>query len=264
MKRRLFVLLVLAVLTIVPVMAQDSILNIVQFNKFSFGYDSAAATGVNIYQFPGDPVELEYPGGPQPPYTSFLLYNQLPVPEYPQAAGSVAEIRVYEVERLPGYTFHEQRYQELMTMLTERPDLTPYMQVPGDMAVMIELPFLPVYPAAQVIRAQVKYVETDVVQGISFVTAFRQDVSPFMAGEFLYTFQGISKDGSRYVSVIAPISTALFPSEMPAQFDYEAFSATYATYLAESINTLNTATPEDFTPSPVTFEVLLQTFAFEE
>jgi hypothetical protein len=261
MKRRLSLLLMLLVVWIVPVMAQDSVLNIVKFNDFSFGYDSAMATGVNIYQFPGDPLDLEGPGGPQPPYTSFTLYQALPVPEYAQV--SAGEIRVYDIALMPDYSFYDQDYQQLLALLTDRPDLTPYMQVPGDMAMIVELPYLPIFAAGQAIRAQAKYVETDVVQGISYITAFRQDVYPFTSNEFLYTFQGISKDGSRYISVVVPVSTPLFPAEIAADFNMDTFFNSYNQYLTDSVTTINNATPEDFTPSPVSLEVMLQTFTFD-
>src|SRR5688572_8916922 len=98
MSRRMIVFLPLLVaLLIIPAVAQDSVLNTVTFNDFSFGYDSAVATGVNIYQFPGEPVDLEQMGGPEPPSTSFTLYNQLPVPEFSRE--SAGQIHIYDMER---------------------------------------------------------------------------------------------------------------------------------------------------------------------
>jgi heat shock protein HslJ len=121
---------------------------------------------------------------------------------------------------------------------------------------------MPVFPAGQVIRARAQYVETPAVQGISYVTVYRQDASPFLGNEFLYTFQGLSTDGTRYVSAIFPLDTALFPAETPTDFDYEAFIEGINDYFAESIAILNGASPDAFTPSLATLDALIQTFTF--
>jgi hypothetical protein len=124
------------------------------------------------------------------------------------------------------------------------------------------LPFMPVFPAAQVMRARARYVDTAAVAGISFVTAYRQDASPFINNEFLYTFQGLSTDGTYYVSAIFRLMTDLFPSELPADFDYEAFAASLMDYFTDSTALLNDATPEAFSPSLTTVDAVIQSFAF--
>jgi hypothetical protein len=65
------------------------------------------------------------------------------------------------------------------------------------------------------------------------------------------------------VSAIFPLNTALFPTDMPAVFDYDAFIANINAYFADSVATLNGATPEDFVPSLTTLDVVIQSFVFE-
>jgi hypothetical protein len=123
------------------------------------------------------------------------------------------------------------------------------MTVEEDWASVNELPFLPMFPAAQVIRARAHYVETPSVSGVAFVTVFRQDAFPFVADEFLYTFQGVSTDGSTYIAALFPVEASVFPAELPSDFSYEEWSEAIPAYMNESIARLNEAAPADFTPS---------------
>jgi heat shock protein HslJ len=242
-----------------PVLAQDSA-NAITFNNFSFSFDSSLASNVNITQFPGDPPDLEQPGGPEVAHTQFVLYTTPPAPE--SYFDAPIAIRVYRTADFGPYEFPSQQLQQLQTLLAERPDLAEFMVVPAEGTPGNSLPFMPVMPASQAIRAQAHYVETAGTQGVSYVTVFRQDVSPFTGDEFMYTYQGLSNDGAYYVSMVAQLSTDLFPAEIPADFDYDAFTATFTEYLTESVATLNAASPDDFTPSLTALDALAQTFTF--
>jgi hypothetical protein len=247
------------VLTALPALAQN-VLNLITFNNFSFSFDSSLAANVNVTQFPGDPPDLEQPGGPEVAHTQFVLYTDPPAPE--SIFDAPIAIRVYRAADFGPYEFPFQQLQQLQTLLAERPDLEPFMTVAADDMSANKLPFMPVLPAAQVIRARAQYVETSALQGISYVTVYRQDASPFTSNEFLATFQGISADGTYYVSVVARLNTGLFPSEIPADFDPEAFAETMNDYLNESIATLNAAAPQDFTPALPALDGLVQSLAF--
>lgn len=260
MKPRL-VLLVLFLLSLAaPVMAQDGGIHTVAYDGFAFSFDAALASNVTISQFAGDPVDLEQPGGPQAPYTEFLIYNGTPAPQSWWDAAGV--IRVYGTADLAAYSTHQTELANLQNLLATRADLTPYMQI-GDINVeQPTLPFLPIFPAHQVIRARAQYIDTPMLAGISYVTAFRQDVSPFIGSEFLYTFQGLSGDGLYYVAGFFRLNTPLFPAETPADLDYDEFVANFQTYLNDSITTLNNAAPTDFTPSLDLIEPIVQSMGF--
>ncbi len=256
MKFKWIAIILVMVLFGVPVLAQNGI-NIITFNNFGFSFDSSLATNVNVTQFPGDAPDLEQPGGPEVAHTQFVLYSQPPAPESMFDA-SVA-IRVYRIADFAGYEFPAQQLQQLQALISNRPDLAQFMVVSADNTSENALPLM---PAAQVIRARAQYVQTPSLLGVSYVTVFRQDVSPFTGGEFLYTFQGMSNDGAYYVSAIARLSTNLFPAEIPSDFDMDQFNATFNDYLNQSVATLNNAAPEDFTPSLTALEALVQTFSF--
>jgi META domain-containing protein len=258
MKRKLIVLTLLLILGVIPALAQDGTPNSVQFNGFRFSFDSALATNVNISQYPGDPTDLQQPGGPEPRYLQFNLYTGQPAPE----AGFDAPIsvRVYSLADIAAYPDSMAQVQALQNLSAQQPDLASSMTVNADNTASNALPFLPVMPAAQVIRARAQYVETPVLHGISYVTVYRQDVSPFTNNEFRYTFQGISNDGLYYVSMVSQVIAPDFPAEIPADFDYDAFTAGFTDYLTESVGKLNSAAPDAFIPSLTALDSLPQSF----
>src|SRR5215213_2739956 len=255
--RRLF-LAILLVLFALPAAAQDDGTNTVALNDFNFRVDPTIYSGVNINQFAGDPPDLEAPGGPEVKHTQFILYNQYPVPE--SIFDAPGAIRVYNTADFEGYEFPTMRLEQLQTLLDEQPDLSTYMDTTitdGN-----ELPFMPVLPAGQVLRARAEYVDLPTVAGIRYVTIYRQDVSPFLGNEFFYTFQGISKFDGQYVTAIFRLNTDLFPSEYPQDFDYAVFSEQFPQYMADSVATLNAAAPEDFTPSLDALDSMIVSLSF--
>jgi hypothetical protein len=242
----------LALILAMPLWAQD---NTVSFNQYSLTFPPTVASNVAISQFPGDDPALEQPGGPEVKHTEFLLYNGTDA-----LSGSIAgSIRVYNTADFASYPNNNTEFTNLQTLLAERPDLTPYTVADAN-SVPNSLPYLPIAPGTQVLRGQVEYLDTPSLQGIRYVTVLRLDVSPFTGSEFIYTFQGISTDGSTYVSAVFPLNTSLFPAEIPSDLDQATFEEQYPSYLEENAATLNSATPDDFTPSLTMLDALIQSF----
>jgi len=245
-KIKSIILLACGLLLIValPVFAQGET-NSVAFNGVSFQFPAALASSVNISQHAGDPVDLQAPGGPQAPYTEFLLYNETPAPESIFDAGG---IRIYRTADFANYPDYRANADAVSSLVSGQADLTPYMAA-NTADNSNALPFLPVVPASQVIRAYARYVGNASFSGIAYLTALRQDVSPFVSNEFIYTVQGVSTDGSTYVSAIFPLTTTLFPEEITGDFDMDAFVAGFEQYINDSVATLNAGLPTDFTPT---------------
>jgi hypothetical protein len=158
-----------------------------------------------------------------------------------------------------GNEARESQIIQMQSLLDQRPDLASYMTM--DSTILNALPFLPVFPAAQVIRARAQYVETDAVMGISYITVYRQDIGPFIASEFMYTFQGMSKDGMYYISAMFPVEPSMFPAEYPV-VDLTTFDM--VAYANDSIAQLNAAVPEDVTPSLTSVDAVFASFAFAQ
>lgn len=257
MKMKVFVALLLLALVALPVMAQDG-MNNVSFNGISFAFDPALASNVNISTFPGDPVDVQQPGGPEVAHTEFLLYSgQIP----PSSWEGVGMLRFYRVSSFEGYEFPSQQLTQLQTLLAERPDLAQFMTAAEDQSA-ITLPFMPVFPASQVIRARAHYIDGAAVAGVAYVTAYRQDASPLVAREFMYTFQGLSNDGQYYVAATFPIVATMFPENLDAGFDPEAFVAEIINYFNQSIEQLNSAAPDAFVMPLDVYDALIQTITF--
>lgn len=254
----LAILIALLALSAAPAQAGGKV-NSVTFNGFSFIYLSSLANNVNINQFPGDPADYQAPGGPQPPYTEFILYDGLAAPQ--SGFDGAAAVRVYLASDLANYPDSRAEYDQLQSLLAERADLAPYMVVGANLSENT-LPFLPVLPAAQVIRARAQYIDTPSISGISYVTVYGQGPSPFVSSSFIYTFQGLSQDGLYYVTMIASVPMAMFPAEIGADFDMDAFIAGITDYFNESIATLNAATPEQLDRKLSDIDTTIQSMTF--
>jgi heat shock protein HslJ len=262
MKYKLLALTLLMALLVAvfPAFAQDNTASTVQFNGVGFSFDSTLATNVSITQYAGDATDLEQPGGPEARHTQFNLFTEQPAPE--SFFDAPVGIRVYRTADLAAYEGSMVQVTALQDLLANRPDLAAYMTVDAENSSSNALPFLPVAPASQVIRARAQFVDAPTISGISYVTVYRQDVSPFINNEFWYAFQGISTDGLYYVSAVMRLTVPDFPAELPADFDYEAFTATFTDYLTESVANLNAPAPEAFTPALTALDTLVQTFTF--
>jgi hypothetical protein len=257
-KIKWLVLIAVMMLNVVPVWAQDGGMHTVGMDGVTFRFDAAMAQNVNIVTFAGDPVDLQAPGGPQAPYTEFLLYSGMSAPE--SAFDAIGSVRIYRTADFAAYPMHQNILIALQNLLAARSDLATYMVVQPNMA-DVTLPFLPVYPAAQVIRAQAQYMDTGMVSGIRFLTTYAQGPMPLLSNSVFYTFQGISADGTRYVSVIFNLNASMFPAEVPSDFNYDAFVADLAGHFNGDIATLNAAAPEAFAPSLTTLDALVQSLA---
>jgi hypothetical protein len=261
MKTRLFLLVLLLIVAVTPGLAQEDTPPTITIAGLTLAVDPDFAPGINVMRY-GEAQTDMMPVAP--PHTVITLYDgESAVPGILEAAGT---IMIYETAALAeGDSEYTRRYESLRTLLAEQTDFTAFMQatMPGE-SVETTLPFLPVFPAAQIIRALPEYVDLDGVSGISYVTAYAQALYPFTAGEFMLTFQGISDDGEALVTAVFPINIDTFPAEPPAaDFDYDAFIATFETYLTESIDTINNADASMFTPSLATLNGIIESFVIE-
>lgn len=261
MKTRLILIVLLLAVAVTPGLAQQDTTSTLTVGGLTFAVDPDFAPGMQIMRHTAASTETM---PVEPPHTMITLYDGAEtVPGILQANGS---IMLYEAATMTeGDAEYTRRVETLQGLLDEQTDLTTFMRgnLPGE-EIDVTLPFLPVFMAAQIIRAQAKYVELDGLSGIRYITTYRQDVGPFAADGFLLTFQGISDDGATVVTAAFPISIDLFPVEATgADFDYTAFVETYDEYLAESIETINDAGASNFTPSLDVLDGIIESFVIE-
>ena len=111
------------------------------------------------------------------------------------------------------------------------------------------LPFLPFWNAGSMIHSNIEYIQFQNGSGVRYLTQYGQDVSPISNQRFFYTFQGITSDGSRYISVIFPVNNPVLPptSDLPAD-SYNQFTENYPTYIQNLKNQLDAQPPDSFIP----------------
>ncbi len=243
MKTRLIFVVTLLIMGLaLPAFAHEGETLTVVYDNLSLTIDKDFASDVSVVNIPADPPEYG-PGFAEPASIQIGFANP-PEGFYPD---SILTLRFYDVQNFADYPEHQKRLEQLQMLLKDRPDLTSYLEVRENVSENT-LPFIPVYPHGQILRARAEYVETPILRGIEYITAFSADVSPFTSTSFLYTFQGVTLDGAHYVSGQGFVTTSLFPVEISA-FDPAEFQAELNTYLNESVATLNGAKVEDFSPS---------------
>ncbi len=149
-----------------------------------------------------------------------------------------------------------ERVQAMQALLTQKP------AAPGE-----EIPMLPVYNEAQVLRPQVKYLSFGNGAGVRFVTLLSQGLMPVTNQEVFYTYQGLTTDGAYWVSAILPVSAALLPADAGAAgnppaggvgFPANPDGAQVKAYYQAVTDKLNATPAGQFTPSLEALDAMMQ------
>ena len=259
MKSRSAVAMVaLAILVLgVPVSAQDETTP-VAFDGigFAFGPDlgaSVASTRVPGQSVPSEPVSF----APDAAHVTFTLYGAAREGRRPPRIGwSESTVRAYRIADLADHEGASAQVAALQGLLADPDSLPGFMEIRDDGG--DPLPHLPVdTAAAQAIRARVAMFDTATLEGIAYVVGYRQDVSAFAAGDFWYTFQALSKDGAWYVSGDFVVEAPGFPEQVRPR-DQRGIDRRWERYLADSVSSLNAATPDAFSPSLASIDALIE------
>jgi hypothetical protein len=237
----------------------------VSFDGIGFDFDRSLGASVNILQVPGQRPSPNAIVEPDAAHLAFTLYGRRDeATKIPRAWVAPEVLRFYRTSDLAGYDLASQQLVALGSMLSERPDLAAAMTV-TDQGIPGPLPFLPIVDAGQGIVARAQYVDTPQLAGIAYLTAFRQDVWPFAANEFLYTFQGLSDDGQWYVAADFLVDASMFPDKVKTKEGNRIASSIkrYTKYLRQSVETLNGASPDAFSPPLTSIDALIMSITFE-
>lgn len=128
------------------------------------------------------------------------------------------------------------------------------------------LPFLPVFPAAQVFRAQYRVLPFGSGGGIRYLTLYAQYFAPVNNHDLFYTYQALTGDGKYWVSAILPINNPILPDNAdnpPAGITWEEFSNAYETYRADMTDQLNSQTSESFIPALSALDTLVASIVIQ-
>jgi hypothetical protein len=120
------------------------------------------------------------------------------------------------------------------------------LQSPQEIA---EMPFLPLTNNVQAMHANIQYLDFKNGQGLRYLTQLNQGIVPFNNAGLIYTYQGLTADGKYYVAAVLPLNHPSLPADAAITGNEPLeFSADFAAYKANVVNTLNTAAPGTFTP----------------
>lgn len=179
--------------------------------------------------------------------TTELPHDQLPAHTHVTFNGDEAYsfLDVFDTADFDEYTYPEAQLSytaeadALEALLDERPEL----------ALEDTLPRLPLMAPPLAFHARERYINFDGGSGIFYLAYYTFDVDILLEGSIVAVFQGLSDDGSTYISAVLPINTNYLPAERPESFDYEAFSAGYGDYITSIKIAMNGQPSVTFEPT---------------
>jgi hypothetical protein len=146
-----------------------------------------------------------------------------------------------------------ERIAELGDLLRERPD-----------AIVSEIPILPIPNGAQMLRAQVEYLEFSQGSGVRFVTQYAQETRHVNNQEVFYTFQGLSDDGRYYVSAFFPVTSSVLPAANCAKPDCnDAPQRPEDTDVTGASLALDASPPADFAPDLAVLDAVIRSIRID-
>lgn len=256
-------LLIVMLFVVTAVYAQDGETVEVTFENVSFEYDTALAADVETEVVEAIPFTDEMPlMGATPEHLRFDFVDYAGQPDFFHAP----RILVYRVADFPDFSISDEygdygyapRAEDLAALLEEE------AEIEDEFFAETELPFLPVFNAAQVLRAQVEYLEFESGMGLRFLSYYAQAMMPITSAEVFYTFQGLTEDGEYYVAAILPVDPGFLEAEIDNEtFDWEAFSEDYEAYLTETVEALGSLPADEFTPSLEMLDALVASITIE-
>ena len=113
------------------------------------------------------------------------------------------------------------------------------------------LPILPLVNATSVMIARANYIETEPLHGVEALTLLAQSYAVINNYSMIYTFQGITNDEKYWIGIVLPITQNSLPADdsvVPGAH-FQTFADQYETYSSEVEATLDSATPDSFSPS---------------
>jgi hypothetical protein len=220
----------------------------VNYEGISFSFDKNIARTIIPNFIQGQNLGEEHmPGDTYPSYVEFSFETYAVSDHFHDP-----KIRIYPVEE----------YRIINTNATNVIDKLQQALInkPGG-SEMSDLPFLPIWPAAQIFSAKIEYIDFQNGSGLRYLTMFGQAVYPIDNKNLFYTYQGITDDGRYYISAVLPVINGGLPNDGASLLDdYEGFIENWDTYLAETLTWLEEQTPQSFLPNLEDLDAMMSSF----
>jgi hypothetical protein len=218
----------------------------VSFEGIQISFDPSIADSMNTTIIPGKNLGDDFmPGETYPSHFEFTL-NGYAVSDHFQTP----KILIYPVEEFRSISaYADEQFNNLQSALIQRP---------GGSS-MSSLPFLPLWPAAQLFSSQVSYFDFQNGSGMRYLTMVGQDIYPVDNHHLFYTYQGITSDGQYYVSAVFPITHPGLPDDGFALIgdDYLSFSNNWENYIIETLRFLGEQSLESYFPSMLLLDEMM-------
>jgi hypothetical protein len=185
-------------------------------------------------------------------------------PDMPTFALNPAQVEITLSDYLLQNKFHQPRlivspiagYQQLGQVFSDRfVDLLSVLATrPADRE---NLPFLPLFNAAQIFHTTPAYLDFQNGSGVRYLTQFDQAYMPITNHSLFYTFQGVTADGLYHVALILPVTNLSLPADESGVTDWQAFANNFPTYIVEVRSLLETSNSADFSPALAELDALV-------
>jgi hypothetical protein len=127
-----------------------------------------------------------------------------------------------------------------------------------------DLPFLPMWPAAQMFSTKVSYFDFQNGSGVRYLTMYGQDIYPVDNQNIFYTFQGLTQDGRYYISAVLPITNVNLPYDGSTEVDdWMAFDENWETYINDTVHWLNDQVNSNFSPDLSMLDQMMASFKID-
>ena len=124
------------------------------------------------------------------------------------------------------------------------------------------IPHLPIYNAAQIMRAKISYFDFRNGSGVRYITQYGQGVGPISNDSAIYAFIGLTTDQQYIISATFPVQHPLFAPDIMTEptEGYEVFAQNFETYLDNMEMDLDAESPDSFTPNLTPLDEMMASF----
>ena len=206
----------------------------------TFNLDASVAAGTTVEFLPQDEGEPGIPFTIHPAMVQYTFQGYVLADTFHDPI-----IRIYPVDD----------YVALMPSIADTVALLQQMLIDQPAQPAGGIPFLPIWNAAQMVRAKVSYLSFQNGSGVRFITQYGQAYWLVNSHDAFYTFQGLTNGGECYISAIFPASNPALPAEgAPPPGETEPEIIAYYDAIVPQLNAMSDAS---FVPSFTVLDALI-------
>jgi hypothetical protein len=223
----------------------------VVYEGITFSFDESIATGVSPAIIPGQHLGEDYmPGDTYPIHYEFGFNGYAVGDSFHTPLITIFPVADYQAIS----TYASSEIDSLQSALANHPS-------GGSIS---DLPFLPIWNAAQIFSAKVTYFDFQNGSGVRYLTMYGQATYPVDNQNLFYTYQGMTDDGQYYISAVLPVSNSILPDDGATTVDdWIEFDNNWNTYIIGALQTLNGQSAENYTPNLTLLDEMMASFSIE-